>query len=201
MKTAGFIIHLARAERRRPQVDSLLGRLPIASSVIDAVDGSTLSPEAIASVYRRQIQRPRFPFEMRKSEIGCFLSHRKVWQAIVDSGLDAGLIVEDDVDVDEVVFHGVFDFAVRHLEACGYTRFPYRAYTDKGTMVAQEGPFSLVRPKLPGLGMQMQLVGCKAARTLLEVTRIFDRPVDTTIQMEWLTGVQVLTARPRAPSP
>ena len=196
MKAQAFVIHLERAKNRKPQVERLLSRLPLFSTVIDAVDGSELAPETRTAVCREQINRPRFPFRMQNSEIGCFLSHRKAWQAIVDSGLEAGLIVEDDVDVDDSTFAGILDFVMKHLKKGDYVRFPYRSHTDKGPVVARQSAYSLVQPRLPGLGMQMQLVSREAAIVLLAKTKFFDRPVDSIIQLIRPTGIRVLAARP-----
>jgi GR25 family glycosyltransferase involved in LPS biosynthesis len=195
-RAEAFIIHLARATRRRPQVDLLISQLPLPTSVLDAVDGSTLGTEEIEAVYRRDLHRPHYPFALRKGEIGCFLSHRKAWQAIVDRGLDAGLIVEDDVEPDARLFGPTLALAMETIGPGDYIRFPYRSYTDKGAEVAKAGDVKLVEPGHVGLGMQMQLVGRQAAAELLKATQIFDRPVDTTIQMRWLTGARILAARP-----
>jgi GR25 family glycosyltransferase involved in LPS biosynthesis len=44
--------------------------------------------------------------------------------------------------------------------------------------------------------MVMQLVGREAARRLLETSSTFDRPVDSFVQMNWVHGARVLSARP-----
>ena len=93
-----FIIHLARAKARRPQVERILSACPVPAHVIDAVDGRALSTEELQAAYtRRSLHAPRYPFALSVGEIGCFLSHRKAWQAILDAGLDAGLVIEDSV--------------------------------------------------------------------------------------------------------
>ena len=193
-----FVIHLARATQRRPQVEKLLTELRLPAGIVDAVDGSRLSREEIAAVYRRNLHRPRYPFELRPTEIGCFLSHRKAWQAILDRKLDAGLIVEDDVMVDGDLYPRLLAFALANLGPRDVIRFPYRDYTDKGRVIAQEGDMTLAEPKLVGLGMQMQVVSAGAAAALLDATEVFDRPVDTTIQMPGVKGMRVLVARPTA---
>ncbi|MBA3449219.1 MAG: glycosyltransferase family 25 protein [Pseudaminobacter sp.] len=196
MRAQAFIIHLGRAEKRRPQVDALRATLPLPVQIIDAVDGQALGDDEIKAVYRRDLHRPRYPFELRKAEIGCFLSHRKAWRAIVEQDLDAGLIVEDDVEADGALFRRVLDLALENVRPSDVIRFPYRSHTDKGARVAGDESAMLVEPAHVGLGMQMQLVGRQAAAELLKATAVFDRPVDTTIQMRWLTNARILAARP-----
>lgn len=195
-RVEAFIIHLARAEKRRPQVEWLKGKLPLPVHVVDGVDGLVLDDVRAAAVYRRHLQSPRYPFELRRTEIACFLSHRKAWQEIVDRDLDAGLIVEDDVAVDEHLLPRVLDLAMGIAGPSDYIRLPFRSYTDKGAVIVADGAVRIVQPKHLGLGMQMQLVGRDAARALLAKTELFDRPVDTTLQLDRIGGVRMLAASP-----
>ena len=197
MKLEGFIIHLWRAAGRRPQVDVVLAGLPMPAHVLDAVDALDLGEEDISRVYRRQIHSPRFPYPLRATEIACFLSHRKAWQSIVDKGLDFGLVIEDDVELGPN-FVGVLDMAKGAMGSMDYVRFPRRGRGESGSEVAYRGDVKIIEPRVPGLGAQAQLVARDAAAALLEFTRTFDRPIDTTIQMRWLHGVRILSARPIA---
>ncbi|MGB3387904.1 MAG: glycosyltransferase family 25 protein [Pseudaminobacter sp.] len=196
MHAEAFIIHLARAQKRRPQVDALKSSLPLPVHVVDAVDGAAMTDKQVATVYRREIHRPRYPFELRKAEIGCFLSHRKVWREIVDRQLDAGLIVEDDVEVDAKLFPAVLAMALANIRPGDFIRFPRRDGTDKGARIGGEETRMLCQPLQAGLGTQMQLVGRQAAIELLKATERFDRPIDTTLQMRWLSNARVLAAMP-----
>lgn len=193
---AAFVIHLQRAEKRRPQVERLRAALPMPTHVIDGVDGRTLPDAEAASAYRRRLEAPAYPFELLRTEIACFLSHRKAWQAIVDGGLDCGLVLEDDVAPEEPLFSEVCGFVLRTMRSGDYVRLPYRTHTDHGAAVATEGGMTLVSPKLPGMGMQAQLVGRGAAEALLRATQVFDRPVDAVLQLDRIPGVRMLAARP-----
>jgi GR25 family glycosyltransferase involved in LPS biosynthesis len=195
MKVKAFILHLARAEARRAQAEKLVRTLPMPAEILDAVDGLALSKDQIGTVYRRHLHSPRYPFELRKQEIGCFLSHRRAWQAIAGSDLEFGLIVEDDVEL-EANFAQVFAFAAQHMQSQDYLRFPRWPRGDEGPVRRQSGEMRVIEPRLPGLGMQTQLVGRDAAHALLQATGMFDRPVDTTIQMRWLHQARVQTVRP-----
>lgn len=196
MRAQAFVIHLARAVRRRPQVDALLARLPLPAAVIDAVDGQAFNHGEIAAVYRPNLHRPRYPFPLLPTEVAVFLSHRKAWRLILDEGLEAGLIVEDDVEPEDGAFGEALALALAHAGQGDYVRFPYRGHTDEGAVLAWQGAHRLVEPRHAGLGMQMQLVTRDAAYRLLRATEHFDRPVDALVQMRWLTGVRILALRP-----
>lgn len=199
MNVGAFIIHLARATARAPQVDRLRTKLPIAVTVLDAVDGETLTDDQIRSVYQPRIHKPRYPFRLTAAEIACFMSHRKAWQAILDSGLDAALVLEDDVEIDEMLFPEVLAFAATYARPDLIVRFPRKARGEAGKVRRlSNGQARIVAPRYVRLGMQAVLVGCEAAETLLSFTRLFDRPVDTTIQLRWLHGVPIVSAMPVA---
>lgn len=196
MKVEAFVIHLARAEARRPQVARLAAHIPFAVTTVDAVDGLALSDEEVGRVYRKNLRRPRYPFELRRQEVGCFLSHRKAWQAIVDRGLDAGLILEDDVEINGEIFAEALALATGQLQPGDFVRFPYKAGREHGRTIVSRGRFSLIEPNLPALGMQVQLVSREAAQSLLKATVRFDRPVDTLLQMRWAHPARMLSVDP-----
>lgn len=197
MSIAAFIIHLDRSVDRKAQAERLVATLPCPAEIMEAVDGRNLSDEQVATCNRRSLHKPRYPFGLTRGEIACFLSHRAVWRAIVERGLDAGLIVEDDVAIEEA-FAAVFTEAARFVSHRDYIRFPRWERGESGETVYRAGDISIVEPFLPMLGTQAQLVGREAARLLLAATDTFDRPVDSLIQMQWLHGARVLSARPIA---
>ena len=191
-----LVIHLPRATGRQSQVERLCRSLPLATEVIDAVDGHRLTDVDTRRLAVRGLHRPRYPVVLSRTETACFLSHRKAWQSILDGGLDAGLVVEDDAEIAAPEFDAVLGEAVAGLEPHEFVRFPHRERNEAGPVVRASGPASFLEPRLPALGMVMQLVGHEAARRLLDASQAFDRPVDSFVQMHWLHGARVLTARP-----
>lgn len=193
MRIEAFIVHLEGAASRRPQVDELARSIPLPTLVLPAVDGRRLDPSVRRRIVRRRLHAPAYPFRLMDAEIGCFLSHRLAWQSILDAGLDAGLVAEDDVAVTSPSFHEVLGHAIAAIEPGDFIRFPLH---ERGEGRVRSPGASLLEPRLPGLGMQMQLVGREAAARLLAATEIFDRPVDSLVQMQWIHGARVLSARP-----
>lgn len=196
MKVGGFIIHLARAKARRANVEQLQRTLPMPSTVVDAIDGALLSDTEKAAVYRRELHRPHYPFVLSASEIGCFLSHRQAWQALVDSEFDAGFIVEDDIAIDLDRLRAGLRIAQPHCERGTLVRFPFRAGRDRGRTLECDGNVTVIADRHPGLGMQAQLMDRKAASALLQATRVFDRPVDTFVQAHWNHPIRILAVHP-----
>ncbi len=196
MNIRAFIIHLERSEQRRRQAEWIIAHCPISCEMIAAVDGLVMDAEA-ARAYQPDLLKPHYPFELRKSEIAVFLSHRKCWQRIVSEGLDAGLILEDDVEFDPLALQAALDLA-KKAGPGAYVRLPKSQRESAREISAMAGATQLFVAKGIGLGAQAQLVTIAAARKLLAATESFDRPVDTFMQMRWHHGVRVFSVQPNS---
>ncbi len=181
---------------RKPQVVKLQSALPQPAETLPAVDGSALDEAQRNAVFRPALHRPRYPFRLRDAEIGTFLSHRRAWEEIVSRRLDFALIVEDDIALNPAEFSCAYDLARAHVAEHGYVRFPWFAKEAPRLEIARSGSCTLFSPRRTGLGMLAQLVSRPAAQRLLAASETFDRPVDTLLQMHWVTGVRPLVAWP-----
>jgi glycosyl transferase, family 25 len=191
-----FIIHLERATARGTAVAALRAALPVESEVIAAVDGAALSGAEVDRAYRRRCFRPRYPFALTAAEIGAFLSHRAAWSRIVSEGLDFAFVFEDDAAIDEAAFACLLDFAVAERSRWDYVLMPAAGLSPSGAPVVRHGGLALLRPSSPPLRAIGQIVSRAAATRLLSVTEPFDRPVDTFLQMTWITQTPMLVASP-----
>ncbi len=191
-----FIIHLQRSAQRRPQVERLRAALPCASEIFAATDGALLSEGDVDRVYRRGLRKPFYPFALNRGEIGVFLSHRAVWRKILAEGLDYALTFEDDAEIDAKIFARTFALARETRALWAYALAPSEKTPVRGGILAQGEGVALLRPDNPPLRAIAQFVSAQAARRLLEVSESFDRPVDTFLQMSWVTGVELLAFKP-----
>jgi glycosyl transferase family 25 len=190
-----FILHLERAHSREATVQSLRASLAIESEVLAAVDGARLSPQEVDQAYARRRFRPHYPFPLTRTEVGVFLSHRAAWRRIVDEALDVAFIFEDDAQIDPSTFAALVEFVTLERRAWDYVLLPAQPIRN-GTPVVSRGGLSLVRPEAPPLRAIAQIVSLAAAKRLLERTLPFDRPIDTLMQMTWVTGQSLLVASP-----
>ena len=190
-----FIIHLERSLERKPQVRKLKKNLPYRTTVIEAVDGSNPDNDFSKS-YTPKLLRPFYPFSLRSAEAACFQSHRKCWQEILDRGLEATLIIEDDVDIIDGEFATAVKLAMKEIKMGDLIRFPIKPREKPRNRSVKRDNISIFEPTLVGLGTQAQIVTYDAARQLLERTERFDRPIDTYLQLRWKHRVRVLTVWP-----
>ena len=199
MKIFAFVITLERAVERRPHAKWIELNVPLPCVALSAVDGTAMTAEAVADIYRRQIHDPRYPHALRRGEIGCFLSHRKAWQAIIDQELDAALILEDDVTFDADCLREAINFVMENMVAGDYIQFQVRDLDSSCPDVSEE-KYSLIQPRPAPLRTTAQIVTWAAAKRLLEFTTCIDRPVDAFLQLTWVTGVPVKVVLPRVVS-
>ncbi|MDK3074215.1 glycosyltransferase family 25 protein [Sedimentitalea sp. JM2-8] len=190
-----MIIHLPGSTKRRGNVYRLLTDLPDAE-VVEAVDGR--DPAQIAGVRRSDGTRfsPHYPFPLRPAEIGVFQSHRRCWQRILDEGHDFALVAEDDLRVDPDRLARALALIAAHATPEMFIRLPVKARETPARVLASDGQMRLILPRIIGLQCICQVVGSGAAERLLGATETIDRPVDTFLQMHWITGQPVHTILP-----
>lgn len=195
---AALIVHLARAERRRPQVARLIADCPVPAHVLDAVDGRALAPDALRERYAPGLHRPRYPFAPNAGEIACFLSHRAAWARILAEGWNAALVIEDDAAIDPAQLARAIALAEAH-PGDGFVQFQTRP-PGPGRTVARDSEIALTEPEVVPLRTTFNLFTRDAAERLLAVTERFDRPIDSFLQMHWVTGVKPLVLWPSGAS-
>ncbi|MEM6307516.1 MAG: glycosyltransferase family 25 protein, partial [Pseudomonadota bacterium] len=132
---------------------------------------------------------PAYPFELNRGEIGCFLSHRQIWAEIVRRDLPFGLIIEDDVKINPMIFGEAQVLGERHIDRLGVIQFQKRS-PGRPKVIDLEGKALLTQPEVTPLRTSAQMVSLCAAKALLQMTEKFDRPIDTFIQSHWHTGLR-----------
>ena len=186
-KPVAFVIHMAKSKARQPLIDAMAAHLP-PHEIIDAVDGRALSAVELSAVYQTELSQPRYPFALNPAEVGAFLSHRKVWTALIESGANWAFVAEDDIAL-EPAFEDARSLAEAHIARDKLIRFPISNREVPRCNIASADGVELFVPKVVGLGAQLYMVGRDAAKRLLRGSEKFDRPVDTWMQMRWETKV------------
>lgn len=185
-----LIIHMSSSTARRANAERLRDTLP-GAELIEAVNGR--DPQRVPDVAPQDgtLHRPHYPFALRPAEIGVFESHRRCWRRIVESGWEYAIITEDDLRVDPARLDRALTLIRAHGTPEMYIRLPVKQRETPADTLATDGDMALILPRVIGLQCICQVVGRGAAARLLAATDRIDRPVDTLLQMHWITGQPV----------
>lgn len=86
-----YVVNMLRRPDRRAAMQAQADRLGLRVTFIAAVDARARAPEEL-----RRIAADGPLGEVTPGDIGCFLSHRDVWQRLVASGDRHAVVLEDD---------------------------------------------------------------------------------------------------------
>ena len=95
-----FMVNLERRPDRYERMKYNFDQLGIDYKWVPAMDGRTITEEFLAEARIKMLPEFSEPYHGRAltyGEIGCFLSHYRLWQQIVEEELDLVLIFEDDI--------------------------------------------------------------------------------------------------------
>ena len=92
-----YVVNLKKNPERMESIDAQLKKLGVEYERIEAVYGKELTPEE-----RREVYSPFRAWCARGSylgagEIGCALSHLKIYKKMMSEGVEKALVLEDDV--------------------------------------------------------------------------------------------------------
>lgn len=190
------VVSLARSPERRARSSARLGALGLSFTFFDAVDGRALS-EAELGALELEARAAFFSHPLARGEIGCFLSHKRLFELGADDAAPMRLVLEDDADVDETLPALLAQIAALEkfdlIWLCGGPKAKRyageRRLTDK---------FNLVRPyesKSTTQGYVVSRAG--AAKLARHCARLID-PIDIAIKRYWEYGGDVFNVMPSA---
>lgn len=180
-----LVINLDRSPERWQMMKNSLENLGVTAERVSACEGKKLSQDEIKALVPPldDIAKINCPREILPNEIGCFLSHKKCWQKLVDSEENWALILEDDIKFSSRANYYIkdtnwipegVDIVQLHLWGKSWeTRI-----NDKENITLKSGD-ELVHPiHPPALGTQAYFISKRAARDALQFSERLSCPVD-----------------------
>lgn len=188
-----FVISLSRAEERRQRATRQLGDAGLAFEFFDALSGEQALQEGyfdgcIADEWLLNTGR-----EMTPNEIGCFASHRSMWQKCIELG-EPIMIMEDDFEL-LPGFAGAVQQVAENIAEHGFIRLQSETRARK-ELVARRGEYALWRyTRVPHSSMCNSLTP-EVARRFVEQTRVICEPVDVFVKKYWAHGQPIYGLTP-----
>ncbi|GAA0800542.1 glycosyltransferase family 25 protein [Psychrobacter piscatorii] len=107
-----YVVSLKDSIDRQNSITTQCEKLDISPVFIDAVNGKNLSNSEVSQYCNQKKAKQLFGRELLLGEIGCALSHKKIYQKIVDENIPYAVILEDDA-----IFDRDFSIVVKNIMA------------------------------------------------------------------------------------
>lgn len=104
-----YCINLPRDVERRAKMEGELKKLSIPAEFIEGVDGRKLAGEELKKVYAKWRTRFRHGKSLSRGEIGCALSHVKIYDEVLKGADEVGIVFEDDVSFEEGILDALHE--------------------------------------------------------------------------------------------
>lgn len=93
-----YLVNLKRRPERLAKMQAVFRFMGIEFELFEAVDGERLPMSELAKLkFIPEYQDPFYKRPMKKGEIGCFLSHHRIWEDVLKKQYGRVLVFEDDV--------------------------------------------------------------------------------------------------------
>ncbi len=196
-----FVINLPQELERRRHMEAELARVGLTAEFVPGVDGSRLREEDWRR-YDKETSLQVYGVDMLAGEIGCYLSHYRLLQRMLDENLDVALILEDDVrfeddfpDVLAALMQAPRDWLLVRLSTSRRTSADWAA--NRGRAVAQLTPrYRLLRLGTHVLGAGAYLVTRAGAQRLVDYGCKIVMPIDHTMDRYWENGIKPYVVSP-----
>lgn len=180
-----FVINLKKDIEKKEHMLKICKAFSLDCIFFDAIYGKSLSDEEINQFCLKNMSIKYFGREMTRGEIGCLLSHKHIYQTMIDENIEQALILEDDIefcdDIEkalhnielfpknwEVILLGHHSRAGRDIETRASIWWKQHISTK----------YTLVRPSENGRGTYGYMINNRGARRLLNKLDQFYKPID-----------------------
>jgi len=190
-----LLINLDKSRDRLACCEQRLGDANLCYERISAVFGADLNAAQIDQHYSKHLGRRSYYKELNVGEIGCYLSHRKAWQKIVDEKLDFAVILEDDFYLSGDLAR-VMDLVGEIQHEWHYIKLAEHNRKRKTIHHIPLAEYSLVTyGKVPARTCA-QVVSLSGAKRLLASSAPFGRPIDIDLQHWWEKNIKLFGIEP-----
>lgn len=163
MKLQTYIINLKTSTARRDYMEKTLKPYDfLVTDYIEAIDGRRGGQDYLNEHFNYQESFKRYGRKLNQGEVGCALSHRKCYEALLKSNNNCALILEDDITV------------IRDLNIIADKNFDAVMDTPKPTILFLSGDYWFwnarngIAKVFTGVGAYAYIINKPAAEALLK---------------------------------
>ena len=192
MKTIqALIISLPGSTDRQEKARLELAKTNLSWRFLDAIRGSALL--TLPAEYQPKKVKRLLGFELTSSELGCFLSHKKAWQACVDNNIPT-IIFEDDFCL-LPHFEKTIAYLTNDYTDWGAVRLQ-GIYPVPQDVVDSFADIQLVQNKADPVGSSAYIIKPAQAKLLIEAATDIYEPLDHFLEHQQAHHVDFLAIHP-----
>ncbi|MEH6524534.1 MAG: glycosyltransferase family 25 protein [Sneathiella sp.] len=197
-----FVINRSKDTHRRSDMTDRLGEVGISPIFIEAVDGYALDILNLPD-YDREKRRRYFAKDLGHGEIGCSLSHRKIYEKMIDENIASAVVFEDDVFVKNNLKEVLEDIKNTKLSWDLIRFVGHGKVFDIGyrPLVKLRNQYSIARVPTSPSGAYAYILTKKAAKTLVSYMQKNWVPVDIIHSRAWETKLDTFLVHPSPVTP
>lgn len=188
-----LLINIDRAVERRQLIEGQASELGIQLQRVSGVDGAKVPPEewvdADRPLFLKRNGRP-----LMTGEYGCYKSHLKAFEQLIESGAPAALIIEDDVALSADLMLRAQSVAQTVADGCVVKLVNHRTLAFRHLFTTPMGDRIGLSRFGPQGSAACYLMTAGAARKLLEAMRVQSLPFDMALERVWQHQVPVYTS-------
>ncbi|MDD3327073.1 MAG: glycosyltransferase family 25 protein [Zoogloea sp.] len=181
-----FVLNLERALERRESMLQHLSSLGIEAEILPAVEGARLPASSLPAGTDARLS---------PGEIGCYLSHVRFWEIVVERGLEHAIVLEDDVRCSPSMLQVAEDVAALGMPFDAVRLSALNPIRGLDITTLPHGG-KLVLPNKNPSGTQGYMVTLEGARHLLERLAVPRCPIDTALDAYWKHGLCIPLVSP-----
>jgi len=183
--TTVFVINLKKDIKKKEHMIKLCKMFFLDCNFFDAVYGKFLSKEEIHKHYTIKKSKKYSKKGMSLGEIGCLLSHKTIYQKMIDENIKQALILEDDIEFsnDIVKIFDSIDLFPKNWELMllGHHSHAGRDIETWASIWWQQNitkEYKIIRPSEIGKGTYGYLINNRGAKKLLSKLDQYYKPID-----------------------
>lgn len=189
-----YVVSLPRSTDRRSHMVQQATTLGLRLQLVDAVEGAAL-PDELRRRCAPATTRTLYGRELRAGELGCHFSHASIWAQIADGQAPFGIVLEDDVSLDDGFKRALADLASVDcpwdlIRLAGTRPRRHRVVTRTSEERA------LARLVRGPSGTEAYALSQAGARRLLAYSDPVVHPVDEAIDRYWESGLDTYALLP-----
>lgn len=180
-----YIVNLKKDKEKKQHMQELCQKFNLEIEFIEAIYGKELSTHELELLYSDFKANKKLGRSLSQAEIGCALSHKKIYQKIIDENISEALILEDDIEFDKSLldilnikenFNDNWDvILLGHHTRNSRDIDTLSSFWQKKDLI---GDYKLLRPCEIGYGTYGYLITQNGAKKLLKELSIIEKPID-----------------------